>query len=277
MFGYIRACKPEMRIKEFELYKAVYCSLCKELGKSYGPFARFTLSYDFTFLAILSMSLNDKCCGIKQKHCTCNPLKKCNYLADLEDVKMPAAAAMILLYYKILDNIADEKGFKRFKYLLVRPFFKSAYKKASKNYPDIDNIVSEYVLAQQTYENGGEKNIDLAAEPTAVCMSKIFKTLSTDSLEIRCLERIGYCIGRYIYILDAAVDFDEDVKLGRFNPLSVLEDDDINKNIIAPQLNICIAEAIKAYELIEIRKFKNIIDNLLYLGLQDTFKKELKL
>ena len=35
--------------------------------------------------------------------------------------------------------------------------------------------------------------------------------------------------------------------------------------------------AAKAYELIEIRKFKNIIDNLLYLGLQDTFKKELKL
>ena len=56
MFGYIRAAKPEMRIKEFELYKAVYCSLCKELGKSYGFLARLTLSYDFTFLALLNMS-----------------------------------------------------------------------------------------------------------------------------------------------------------------------------------------------------------------------------
>lgn len=276
MFGYIRACKPEMRIKEFELYKAVYCSLCKELGKSYGPFARLTLSYDFTFLAILSMSLNDRCCGIKQKHCTCNPLKKCNYLSDLEDVKMPAGAAMILLYYKILDNIDDEKGFKKFKYLLARPVFKSAYKKAAKNYPHIDKIVSDYISAQQKFEQEGKKDIDLAAEPTAVCMSELFKTLSEDPLECRCLERIGYCIGRYIYVLDAAVDLEEDKKLGRYNPLSDLTNEEA-KNNVAPQLNICIAEAIKAYELIEIRKFKNIIDNLLYLGLQDTFKKELKL
>lgn len=273
MFGYIRACKPEMRIKEYELYKAVYCSLCKELGKSYGIFARFTLSYDFTYLALLSMSLNDRCCGLKQKSCTCNPLKKCTYLEDMSELSMPAAAAMILNYYKLLDNIQDEKGLKKFGYTLLKPLFSSAHKKAARNYPDIESIVSQYIENQRINEATNKDNIDMAAEPTAVCMAKLFKTLSDDEMTVRCLDRVGYSIGRYIYILDAAVDLDEDIKLGRYNPLI---NSDHSTDFIAAQLNICIAEAIKAYELIDIKKFKNILDNLMYLGLQDTFKKELK-
>ena len=120
MFGYVRACKPEMRIKEFEMYKAVYCSLCKELGRQYGPLARMTLSYDFAFLAILNMSLKTNGCSLERKMCTCNPLKKCQYLCDKSDLDMPAAAAMIMLYYKLLDNIEDEKGIKKFFYLSLK-------------------------------------------------------------------------------------------------------------------------------------------------------------
>ncbi len=278
MFGYVRACKPEMRMKEYELYKAVYCSLCKKLGKNYGFFARFTLSYDFTFLALLNMSLNEKCFAVNRKVCCCNPLKKCTYLDDMSDLDLPAAAAMILLYYKTLDNIADEKGFKRFKYKAVKPFFSSAYKKAAKAYPNIDAIVSDYIRSQNALESDNCENIDAAAEPTAVMMSKLLEALTDDELTKRCLGRVGYCIGRYIYILDAAVDLPEDIKLKRYNPLkNSSEDSDYIKNFIAPQLNICIAEAAKAYELIEIKKFKNILDNLIYLGLQDTFKKELKI
>lgn len=274
MFGYIRACKPEMRIKEYELYKAVYCSLCKELGKTYGVFARFTLSYDFTFLALLSMSLNDNCCGLKKGSCTCNPLKRCTYIDDLDEMQMPAAAAMILLYYKLLDNINDEKGLKKIGYKLLKPIFSSAHKKASQQFPYIEDIVYEYIKAQAENEKVNKDDLDMAAEPTAACMSKLFMSLSNDNVTKRCLERVGYCIGRYIYILDAAVDFDEDVKLGRYNPLL---GDAIDKAYISSQLNICIAEAVKAYELIDIRKFKNILDNLMYLGLQDTFKKELEI
>lgn len=275
MFGYIRACKPEMRIKEYEMYKAVYCSLCKELGKNYGILARFTLSYDFTFLALLSMALNENCCQLVKKSCTCNPLKKCTYLENREEMKMPAAAAMILLYYKLIDNIEDEKGLKRIGFKLLKPVFSSAHKKAAREYADLEYIVHEYITAQKECEAVNNDNLDLAAEPTAKCMSKLFGTLSNDEMTVRCLSRVGYSVGRYIYILDAAVDLEEDIKVGRYNPL--ISSKDYSKDYIAAQLNICIAEAIKAYELIDIKKFKNILDNLMYLGLQDTFKKELKI
>ena len=84
MFGYVRANKPELKVKELEMYKAVYCTLCKVMGKRYGRFSRFTLSYDFTFLALLNMSLSEKCSGIKKGHCVFNPLKKCNYCKDFD-------------------------------------------------------------------------------------------------------------------------------------------------------------------------------------------------
>lgn len=278
MFGYIRACKPEMRIKEYELYKVVYCSLCKELGKSYGIFARFTLSYDFTFLALLSMSLNENCCGLKQGVCTCNPLKKCTYLESLDELKMPAAAAMILNYYKLVDNLRDEKGIKRLGFKLIKPFFSSAYKKAKKSYPQLDKIVSGYIENQFKVEAENCTDIDIAAEPTAICMSQIFSMLSSDQIQKRCLERMGYSIGRYIYILDAAVDLNDDVKFSRYNPFkSYKNDSEFVNGIIKPTLNISIAEAAKALELIDIKKFKNILDNLIYLGLEDTYKKELKI
>ena len=278
MFGYIRACKPEMRIKEYELYKAVYCSLCKELGKSYGIFARFTLSYDFTFLALLSMSLNDSCCGLKRGVCTCNPLKKCTYLKNTDELKMPAAAAMILNYYKLVDNLRDEKGIKQIGYRLLKPIFSYAYKKARKGYPEIEKIVSDYIKIQLDLEANNCDDIDIAAEPTAICMSKIFSMLNGDRVQKRCLERMGYSIGRYIYILDAAVDLNDDIKLSRYNPFKSYKNDiDFVNGIIKPTLNISIAEAAKALELIDIKKFKNILDNLIYLGLEDTFKKELKI
>ena len=277
MFGYIRASKPEMRMKEFEMYKAIYCSLCKELGRAYGPLARMTLSYDFTFLALLNMSLKDNFCGTKRKKCTCNPFKKCTYLCDNGDLKMPAAAAMIMIYYKLLDNIRDEKGIKKFFFKLTKPFFNRAHKKAAQEFPILETAVAEYIKEQNDLEAKNCRSIDMAANPTATVLSKIFSLCSNDEKEKRVLNRMGYCIGRYIYILDAALDLEEDERLNRYNPLKNLDKDNLKEDIITPQLYVCIQETASAMELLDIKKFKNILDNIIYLGLEDTLKKELKI
>ncbi len=278
MFGYIRACKPEMRMKEFEMYKAVYCSLCKELGRAYGPFARLTLSYDFAFLAILNMSLKKDNCSLSRKACTCNPLKKCQYLDDRNDLRMPAAAAMIMLYYKLLDNIEDEKGIKKFGYRLIKGVYSSAHKKAAEKYPEIEEIFAEYIKGQQRIERENCQSADAAADPTAKALAAVFELCSNDNMEKRVLSRMGYCMGRYIYLLDAAVDLEEDIKKGNYNPLkATAEDKDYRKNMIVPQLYIAAAETAKALELLDCKKLKNILDNIVYLGLEDTFKKELNL
>lgn len=273
MFGYVRVDKPELKVKEYEMYKAVYCSLCKSLGKHYGILSRFTLSYDFTFLALLNMSLKDGCNIIEQKRCAFNPLKKCNYCKADDDLQMPSAAAMIMTYYKLLDNIADEKGIKKIGYLCLKPILKSANKKAALKYPQIKKIVSDYIKEQATLEKNDCKEFDRIAHPTAKALAEILMLCSEDNSQKRVLERIGYCLGRYIYLMDAFCDLESDIKTGSYNVLKNKQKDEI-KDFVASQIYFSINEASKAFELLDIKKYKSILGNIIYLGLEQTFKKE---
>ena len=275
MFGYIRASKGELKIKEYELYKGVYCTLCKVLGKNYGIISRFTLNYDFTFLTLLNMSLSEGCDKFQQKSCTFNPFKKCKYCTNFDSFQMPAAAAMIMAYYKLLDNIADEKGFKKLLYLALKPFLKSANKKAKLKFPHIENIVYEYISEQNALEADSCNEIDKIADPTAKALSKILMLCSEDPSQKRVLERLGYCLGRYIYLLDAYCDLEDDIKSGSYNVLKFKSHENV-KEYISAQIYFCINEAAKAFELLDIKKYKTILGNIIYLGLEDTAKKELE-
>ncbi len=276
MFGYVKISKGELKVKEFELYKAVYCSLCKTLGKHYGILSRLTLSYDFTFLALLNLSLKEGCTEFERKRCAFNPMKKCNYCKNTDDLKMPSAVAMIMLYYKILDNIADEKGFKKLGFLCLKPVFTGAYKKAAKLYPYVSDIVAEYINNQTKLEKEGCTEMDAAADPTAKALAKIFMLCSEDEMQKRVLDRLGYCMGRYIYLLDAACDFEKDKDKYNVLKFTCSSTDEV-KEKIKPQLYFCINEAAKAFELLDLKKNKTILGNIIYLGLEETFKKELEI
>jgi hypothetical protein len=275
LFGYIKISKGELKIKEYELYRGVYCTLCKVLGKNYGLISRFTLNYDFTFLTLLNMSLKDGCDHFKTKGCTFNPLKKCNYCTDTDAFSMPAAAAMIMSYYKLLDNIEDEKGFKKLGFLMLKPFLKSANKKAKKQYPQVEKIVCDYITEQTFLEKQNCQEIDEIADPTAKALSQMLMLCSDDKSQQRVLERLGYCLGRYIYLLDAFCDLKDDIKNGSYNVLKNKPQAEVNE-YIKSQIYFCINEAAKAFELLDIKKYKSILGNIIYLGLEDTAKKELE-
>ena len=57
MFGYVIPRKSELRVREWESYRAYYCGLCKELGREYGFLSRFVLNYDLVLLALTADSL----------------------------------------------------------------------------------------------------------------------------------------------------------------------------------------------------------------------------
>ena len=273
MFGYIRIGKPELRVKEYDMYKAVYCSLCRELGKEYGFFTRFTLSYDFTFLALLELSLREDFCGTHRKRCVCNPFKKCNYCKDVS-LHFSSAAAVIMLYYKLYDDVCDEAFFKRTAAKFLSLFFSFAHKKAAKAYPALEEAVKEYTVSQREVEKDKNASLDAAAEPTTIVLGKVFEMCSEDTIQKRVLKRLGNLLGRYIYLMDAVCDCETDAKKGAFNPLGKITKKQAAERII-PQMNIIIDEAIKAFELLELNRFKDIIGNIIYVGIEDVVKKEL--
>ena len=281
MFGYIKAYKPELKMSEFETYKAVYCSLCRQLGKSYGPFARLILSYDFNFLAMLKLGLQDDCPGFKKARCSFNPFVRCHKLKNKStDMEFTASAAVIIFYHKLRDNIRDSKFFKRLIYYMIYPLFALARNKAKKKYIDIDETINKFINKQIDIENSENPGIDAASHPTSQILSYLFSYGVEEPSEKRILERLGYCMGKWIYLTDALDDFQKDMKTGNFNPIilsgKIAENDEPGDSDILLEnaksetiaaLNVCVTESASAFELLEFKRYKGILGNIIYLGM----------
>ncbi len=272
MFGYIKACKSEMKIKEYETYRAVYCSLCREMGKRYGLITRLSLSYDLTFLALLSVGLSTADAEFKKGRCVCNPLKKCKFCNVGNSYRLPAAASVMMVYYKAADDCDDEKGFLRLRGLLLKWLYSSANKKAARDYPQIAKLCTDYMSAQRNTEAQKIAEPDLAADPTAQFLSSLFALLSGDISQKRVLERLGYCLGRWLYLIDALDDREKDSKKGAYNPFILMESEDIeatNERIMR-SIIFSESEAQAAFELLEPFRMKSVTSNILYLGLKQS-------
>ena len=265
MFGYLQIHKDELKVKEYEAYKSVYCGLCKQLGKDYGFMTRLILSYDCTFYAILLMSLKRSCTGFSDGRCKFNPLKKCKFACCKDDAYSKASAVSVIsAYYKVVDDIDDSGFFKRTALKIVKPFFKRRQKKAAKLFPEIENIVSEMMKNQKAAEKDELVTIDKAAAPTAKMISALAALEGADDLQKRVLSEFGYQIGRWVYLIDAADDYEKDKKSGNFNPFIKSEIDD--NGYINSILSQSLARAYDAYNLLDIIDFKPILDNMMLYG-----------
>ena len=275
MFGYVRIYKPDLKMAEYEHYQGIYCSLCKQLGKRYGFFARMTLSYDFTFLALFRMAMDDRCTGFRRGRCAFNPLKKRTCCCDNEHIPAAADAAAILTYYKLKDSLVDDGWFRSLPSRLLLPFASRARKKAGERLPAFEAVVKDCMDRQAALEKARTASIDAAAEPTAQMFSFLSQLTARSESERRVLERFGYCLGRWIYLIDAIDDMADDLANGSYNPYVLtrgLESGDAAGLREARQyslltLNACLAECIAAYNLLEIRRFDGILRNILEQGM----------
>ena len=266
MFGYLQIEKEELLVKEFETYKAIYCGLCKQMGKDYSFWTRVTLSYDCTFYAMLLMSLNSSCSGFRRGRCTCNPLKSCNFAySKNDDYSKAAAFSIITVYYKIIDDINDSGFFKSLLFRMAKPFISHQRKKAKKRYPRIDEYVGDMMQRQAEIEKDKNSSVDISADPTAVMLGKILAEDGKDEIESRVLYEFGYNLGRWIYLIDAADDIEKDMKSHNFNPF-VENDTKADSDLICVTLNQCLARAYDAYILLDIKPFKGILDNMMLRG-----------
>ncbi len=294
MFGYIRPQKSELLVREYEQYKGVYCSLCRQLGKSYGVVSRFTLSYDCTFYALMLLALSPECPSFESGRCVVNPLKKCTYCkAGENELTAAAALSVIMTYHKIKDDIADSHFWGKLRAYLFLPFAKHARKKAAMDFPQMDEIVSAAMVAQQAVEHGESPGIDFCAEPTAAMLQQVFELIAgvnqdKESGEVRVLRQFGYYLGRWVYLIDAADDIEKDIKSKSFNPFiskfildesSTLEELDNVRNFANQVLNLTLSQLISALNIFDFQHFDSIINNVILKGLPEIqkellFKKE---
>ena len=273
LFGYIKVDSANLLGKEFEAYKGIYCTLCKQLGKDYSVFARFILSYDCTFYAMLALDLAEQPPCYQQGRCRFNPFKKCHYAqTETAAFSLAAALSVISAYYKLKDNLLDSPWYKRILYRLVQPFFASWHRKAARRYSEIEESVSKMMNEQLKAEQDDNCVLDQAAQPTADMLGEMCALLTEciplrDPLDKnttkRILQTLGYFLGRWIYLIDAADDLEKDQKRHSFNPF-LLPDSDSSAENIEGLLNHALSEALLSYGLYDKGRYDNIIRNVLY-------------
>ena len=282
MFGYVRADKPEMRLREYEYYRGVYCGLCRALGKCGGQCARMTLSYDFAFMALVRMAIEGNTPVFKARRCIAHPIRKRPMAETNEILEFCAASSLLLSYHKIKDDERDEKGGKRVIAKAVKPTFSIMKRRSSKKYNELEGKIIKSLSALDEYErNNTEPSIDHPAEIFGELLADIMSH-RLDGAQNRIAVKIGKHIGKWIYIIDAVDDYEEDIKCGRFNPIEkVYGDGGLSESVregIETALTYELMEAEKAFDLIDYpdRDIKEIISNIIYLGMPSLAKKTLE-
>ena len=167
MLGYIKPDKPDLKIKEFEIYSGYYCGICKSIARRYGQLPRLALNYDSVFLAILIAGIDPAREHIKTERCIVHPVQKRTIIYDSKEIDYAADILLLLAYYKLKDDFQDEGSKKA---ALGAALMKGTYKKLKETSPEKCTYVEEQLKELTRLEKEKCASIDRSAEPFAKLM-----------------------------------------------------------------------------------------------------------
>lgn len=266
MFGYVVVQKPELKFKEFDEYKSYYCGLCRSLKSRHGIAGQLTLSYDMTFLVMLLTSLYDSEVSPGTCKCVAHPFSTqhtrissySEYVADMN---------VMLSYYKCIDDWQDEHKLSRliFSNFLKQDFSKDAtYNAKFIPYNEKADKIAHFLTILHENEQNGVTDIDTMAGLFGNIMAELFAP-HHDVWE-NSLRKIGFFLGKFIYILDAYDDLEEDIKKGSYNPFKDIHNNADFDSQIFTILKMMMAECANEFELLPIIDNIEILRNILYAG-----------
>ena len=140
MFGYVRPVRPELKCRDFDLYRATYCGLCRCLRRRFGLIAPMLLNFDFTFLALLLWQPEETFAPCRGR-CHANLLVKKPMCPDSPALELAADESVILAYWQLRDGVEDHAWASGLKYRAGARLLESAYKRAAALRPEFDQAV----------------------------------------------------------------------------------------------------------------------------------------
>jgi len=269
MTGYVRPFKPELKIKDFESFRAIYCGLCHAIGKRYGLIMRLALTFDMCFLAMIAVGANGSSCERCEKRCIASPFKKKSCVKIIPELEFAADASVIFTYLKFMDGAEDNTGIKRIIYKLCALLVRGKYRKAVKIRPELADGAEKGLDKLHVLEKNRESSMDRAASAFSDSM-EMMSEICDDPMNKRIVREILRQLGRWIYILDAYDDMDEDHEQGTYNPILLRygdENKDVIKERIVQTLEMSQASIASSYELMDIKGYDAVLRNIIYMGL----------
>ncbi len=266
MFGYVTANFKELTKEQQGRYGSVYCGICRGIQEQSGFLARMGLSYDMAFLALLHMSLYEPEEVSGKNGCMMHPIKRRPWI-DNDYIRYAADMNVALAYYNCLDDWEDE-GKRSAK--AMAEVYEKHLPQIEQRYPRQCQAIQSCIarLSQLEKENCG--NPDEAAAVFGGLMAQLL--IYKEDHWARDLGILGDSLGRFIYLLDAALDYDQDEKKGKYNPYIAMgtgKDWDRWEEYLV----LTMGRATAAFEKLPLVQDKAVLDNILYSGVWVSYRK----
>lgn len=272
MFGYVRIEKPDLLIRDFTIYKSVYCGLCKAIGRRAGQIPRGAVTYDMTFLSLLLMALSVEDPWLDHESCILNPFKKKPVIKSHPILDYTADMSSLLAYYSAKDDAQDDRPIKG---RAMAALFSRSARRARRLYPELSKTIADELTrlnAMEPYES---------PERLAATFGLILEALMRQGIELLnrhdepffvyadLLETAANALGQWVYLLDAVDDLEEDKRKKNHNPFLRMEQDEAMT--LARTLLIEREETIDRHlSLIDYERFGAIVYNIVTIGLPAT-------
>ncbi len=263
MFGFVTPNEQDLTEEEVARYRQVYCGVCRSLRDRSGQLSRFTLNHDLTFVALLLSSLYEPEDLVGEMACPAHPMKKRAFAAN-EFVDYAADLTVVMAYHKLMDNWADDRSMSSRAFARV---LKGAYLRVKERLPrqcgacekGLGRIAAIEAIGCDYSAN--EVQPDAAAHEFGLIMAEVM--VVREDIWSDQLRSFGYELGRFIYMMDAAFDAEEDRETGSFNPFcgASLDEEDTRR-----LLEGYMARAVDVFERLPLVKDVHILRSVLYAG-----------
>lgn len=267
MFGFVTADAGALSEEEKERYRAVYCGLCLALRDRYGQLSRACLTYDLTFFVLLCNSLHEPAETQGASHCVMHPAPAAPRLwARSTWTDYAADLSVALAYHKVLDDVADDGDLKA---RAAERLLAGAYERARARIPEQCAEIEQAMAAIRAIEQeGAAADPDAAAHEFGRMLGRLFAR--DQGFWAAAMEELGCGLGRFIYLMDAAVDFTDDAASGSYNPFVALGSD---SEAMRATLALAAADAAAPYEHLPLVQDAHLMDAILYSGIWAQFNK----
>ena len=265
MFGYVTANWKELTKEQQDRYGSVYCGICRAIRLQSGQIARLGLSYDMAFLALLLMSLYEPEEESGRNSCVMHPIKRRPWV-DNPYVRYCGDMNVALAYYNCLDDWQDDKNHAA----------KMMADAMEKRLPAIEErwsrqcgAIRDCLGKLSALEKAGCANPDEPAGIFGDLMAELL--VYEEDLWAPTLRQMGHALGRFIYLMDAALDYDKDRKKGKYNPYLAMgtgKDPARWEEYLVLTMGRCTAW----YEKLPLVQDKSLLDNILYSGVWVSYR-----
>ena len=265
MFGYVRPVRDDLKCRDLDLYRATYCGLCRTMRRRCGLLAPLVLNFDFTFLALLLAPEGGE--RVSSCHrCHLPPFCRRHMCEQSHALELAADESVILSYWQLQDKVRDQSVIFGLPARVLCVLLRRSYRKAAGRQPEFARAVREQLDALHRLEEENCPSIDRPADAFAALL-RAAAPKTGDAGRDRAMEQLLYHLGRWIYLIDARDDLEEDRRKGNYNPIALRYVQQSCDGPLGLTLDHSLNLMRSACALLDLGRQEALVQNVLFFGM----------